>query len=127
MSHSVLIIEDDDILRDIYSLKFRLEGFTVLSAADGVEGLEKVARSMPDIILLDMLMPRLGGLDFLRRFRSLDNCGDTVILVASNKSTDDMIAEAMRLGAADYLIKSKLTPDEIVTHARKHLTGTRSA
>lgn len=123
MSPHVLIVEDDDILRDIYSVKFELEGFAVTAAEDGIAGLEQAALQQPDLIILDMLMPRLGGMEFLRRIRAKHGHLHAKILVASNKSNAESIAEAKSLGAADYLIKSQLTPEDIVNRARRHLDG----
>jgi DNA-binding response OmpR family regulator len=123
MGERILIVEDDEILREIYYTKFSMEGFEVSSAADGQEGLAEVEKHQPDLVLLDMLMPKVSGLEFLRIFQSSPNSANAKVLVASNKSSDDMVAEAMALGACDYLIKSKLTPDEIVARAREHLVA----
>jgi DNA-binding response OmpR family regulator len=122
MTAKVLIIEDDDILRDIYTLKFELEGFIVRSAADGKLGLEKVAQDIPDLIILDMLMPHMGGIEFLRNFREDYKNSTTKIIVASNMSSADLITEARQLCVCDYIIKSQFTPEDIVLQARKQLS-----
>jgi two-component system alkaline phosphatase synthesis response regulator PhoP len=121
MGERILIVEDDDILREIYSTKFSMEHFEVYAAADGQEALEQAKAHQPSLILLDMLMPRVSGLEFLRIYHDSAETGKAKVLVASNKSSEDMIAQAMALGACDYLIKSRLTPDEIVERAREHL------
>lgn len=121
MGERILIVEDDDILREIYSTKFALENFEVFAAADGQEALEQAKAHQPSLILLDMLMPRVSGLEFLRIYHDSTQPGKAKVLVASNKSSEEMIAQAMALGACDYLIKSRLTPDEIVARAREHL------
>lgn len=121
MSHKVLIVEDDDILRDIYALKLEMEGFDVETARDGQEGLEKVDKVKPDLIILDMMMPRVDGMQFLQRYRQDKVAPEAKVLVASNKSSPEQVQEAKRLGATDYLIKSQITPDELVEHIRKHL------
>lgn len=123
MSERILIVEDDEILREIYSTKFSMEGFTVYAAGDGQEALEQAKQQQPSLILLDMLMPRVSGLEFLRLFKDSPESTRAKVLVASNKSSAEMIAQAMSLGACDYLIKSKLTPDEIVARAREHLAA----
>lgn len=115
----VLIVEDDDLLREIYGIRLQMEGYDVHTAGDGEEGLEKVVSVQPDIILLDMLMPRLDGLGFLRHYLKLPNRAK--VIVASNKSSQQSIAEAKLLGATDYLIKSQLTPDDLVVQIKKHL------
>ena len=121
MGERILIVEDDEILREIYSTKFDMEGFAVSAAGDGQEALEQAKLHKPNLILLDMLMPRVSGLEFLRMFHDSPEATKAKVLVASNKSSTEMIAQAMELGACDYLIKSKLTPDEIVARAREHL------
>ncbi len=126
MPSRVLIVEDDDILRDIYTVKFEMEGFAVDSAPDGLAGLARVAAQEPDLIILDMLMPKLGGLEFLRRFSADYGSVNIIVLVASNKSDQDLIREARSLGASDYLIKSQLTPDELVARAREHLAARKT-
>jgi len=121
MSQRVLIVEDDNILREMYALKLTMDGFTVDTARDGIEGLEKVAAAKPDLIILDMLMPRLDGLQFLARYNQRPPDQRATVLVASNKSSTEQINKAKQLGAAEYLIKSKLTPDDLVVHVRKYL------
>ncbi len=123
MSERILIVEDDETLREIYSTKFDLEGFTVFAAGDGQEALDQAKQQQPSLILLDMLMPRVSGLEFLRLYNDSPEARKAKVLVASNKSSAEMIAQAMALGACDYLIKSKLTPDEIVARAREHLAA----
>ena len=123
MGHRVLIIEDDEVLRDIYSLKFEMEGFDVATATDGQAGLEQVEQHQPQLIILDMLMPRLGGIEFLRRFRDQYPESPAIILVASNKSNTETVTAAKKLGAAEYIVKAQLTPEEIVHRARLHLDG----
>ena len=121
MAERILIVEDDEVLREVYSMKFELEGFEVQAASDGQEALDQARSHHPHLILLDMLMPRVSGLEFLRIFQNSPEAGKVKVRVASNKSTPDTIAQAMALGACDYLVKSKLTPDEIVARAREHL------
>lgn len=121
MSKRILIVEDDDVLREMYSLKLTMDGFTVDTARDGIEGLERVAAAKPDLIILDMLMPRLDGLQFLARYNQDPTDQRAIVLVASNKSSTDQITKAKQLGAAEYLIKSRLTPDDLVAHVRKYL------
>jgi CheY-like chemotaxis protein len=116
---SVLVVEDDDTLREVYATKLDIEGFRVDTAADGAEGLSKALDQPPDIVLLDMIMPRLTGLQFLEHF-GLDRHPRVKALVISNHSAPAAIERAKALGAADYLIKSNYTPAQIVEHIRLH-------
>jgi DNA-binding response OmpR family regulator len=114
----VLIIEDDELLREIYATKLEMEGFTVHTASDGMEGLEKAKAIGPDIILLDMIMPRMTGLEFLAAYQ-LPSRAKTVVM--SNKSSTKEINQAKALGVIDYLIKSQLTPQDIVVRVNEYL------
>lgn len=118
----IMVVEDDETLRDIYALKLTLEGFEVETAADGQDALERVGKVRPDLIILDIMMPRLDGLQFLRLYGA-GRKPRAKVLMASNKTLKPEIDEAKRLGASDYLIKSQVTPDQLVEHVRKHLTG----
>jgi DNA-binding response OmpR family regulator len=101
MLPKVLIVEDDDIIREIYALKFALEGFAVDSAENGQVGLQKVNEFEPEVILLDMMMPVMSGLDFMQ---ALKNTRDTLpdVIVFSNVSVPKQVDAVMRLGAKDY-------------------------
>jgi DNA-binding response OmpR family regulator len=121
MKH-ILVIEDDELLREIYATKLELEGFDVATAVDGLDGLEQATSREPHMILLDMVMPRMTGLEFLRAYQPQMLHPRVVTLVMSNKSTAHDINQAKALGVLDYLIKSQHTPDDIVTRIRKHLS-----
>lgn len=120
MKHKILVVEDDETLREVYALKLSMEGFEVGTAADGLEGLEQAKQLSPDLIILDMMMPRMDGIEFLRVYSS-ESGGSAKVLVASNKTISQEIDEAKRLGASDYLVKSQITPDELVMQVRKLL------
>jgi DNA-binding response OmpR family regulator len=121
MKPRILIVEDDEVLREIYALRLGMEGFEVATAIDGVDGLTQVDQIHPQLIILDMLMPRLDGLGFLQRYYGATPPGEGIVLVASNKSSSRHIAQAEKLGAVAYLIKSHLTPDQLVTYVHKYL------
>ena len=121
MNKRVLVVEDDETLREIYALKLEMAGFEVETAGDGVEALERVRLAAPDLIILDMMMPRLDGLQFMRRYARLRLPLAAKILVASNKTLRTEIEEARQLGASEYLVKSRITPDDLVAHVYKHL------
>ncbi len=126
MSKHVLIIEDDELLREIYATKLDLEGFAVTTARDGMEGLELATANEPNVILLDMIMPRMTGLEFLRAYRPSVLHPRVATVVMSNKSSVREINQAKALGVLDYLIKSQHTPDNIVDRIRALLEHTSS-
>lgn len=120
---NVLIIEDDTVLRDAYATALTLDGYHTTTARDGEEGLERAEKDKPDLILLDMLMPKLNGLEFLRRFDAPAKHPKTKIIVFSNMSVPSDVKDAMALGATKYLTKSSFTPKEIESIIQEVLAG----
>ncbi len=110
---SILIIEDDSLLQSAYVTVLKANGYRVDAASDGLEGLEKARTSKPDVILLDMLMPNLNGLEFLQKYNMKQTSPLTKIIVFSNMSVPSDVKDAMNLGATKYLTKSSFTPKEI--------------
>jgi CheY-like chemotaxis protein len=121
MAPTVLIIEDDELLREVYAAKFAMEGFIVDTAQDGREGLQKATASRPDLILLDMAMPLMNGLEFLETYRPATRQPQVATVIISNKSTASEINRAKALGVRDYLIKAQHTPDQLVAKIRRYL------
>lgn len=112
----VLLVEDDDIIREVYQLKFELEGFPVAAAEHGAAALAVMEDFQPDIILLDLMMPVMGGLDFLKALRNqLDPAAYPAIIVFSNISEPGEIDAAMKLGVGAYWVKSDYTPERVAT------------
>lgn len=121
MMTKVLVIEDDELLREVYSTKLAMEGFNVETAVDGEEGLNKARSIEPDVILVDMLMPKMTGLEFLQAYRPHALKRRVTTIVISNKSSPKDINQAKTMGARDYLIKSQHTPQDIVAKVRAYL------
>lgn len=115
----VLVIEDDDILRQAYITKLQMEGFSVDSASNGREGLKKAQANPPDIILLDMLMPNMDGLEFLKEYDLKKKHSKVKVVVFSNASMPGTVKAAIELGASKYLTKASFTPNEMVTTVKE--------
>jgi len=109
----VLLVEDDRFLRRACEASLRQLGLTVTTAADGEEGLRLARSERPDIILLDMLMPKLSGLEVLRALRSDEATRSMPVLILSNSSREEDIAEVTRLGVSGYFVKSNLSLQEL--------------
>ena len=109
----ILLVEDDRHLRRACAESLRQSGFTVIAAADGDEGLRAAGKEAPDLILLDVLLPRLSGLAVLREIKADPTTREIPVLVISNSSKPQDIAELMRLGAVDFLVKSNLSLVEL--------------
>ncbi len=119
---TILVIEDDPLLSKMYEAKFVNGGFNVIKAADGEEGLKVSLASHPDFILLDVMMPRLSGIDMLEILRK-DAWGAHVpVMVLSNLSETQEGDKAKALGVKEYLVKANFTPSEILEKVKAYLT-----
>lgn len=120
-THKILIVEDEDMLRNAYSSVFKIEKFQVETAENGQVALQKVTHNCPDLIILDILMPIMDGFTFLENAKAMEVISGTKILVLSNLSDPDTIAKATKLGANRHLIKSSLSPGQLVANVRELL------
>ena len=109
----VLLIEDEKEVAELYRLKLSLDGYTVITAENGEEGLEKAFSEKPELIFLDIKMPKMDGFEALKKLRSSEKTKNVPILVLSNFDEQDLIEKGMTLGANEYLIKSQFTPEGI--------------
>ncbi|HEY8677400.1 MAG TPA: response regulator [Candidatus Dormibacteraeota bacterium] len=109
----ILMVEDNPDLVDLYRLKLQLEGYRVAVAADGAAGLELARSLRPDAILLDVHMPRLDGLQMLAALRADEATRAVPVVMFSDDDSQEVIAEARRLSAAAYLVKSRLLPSGV--------------
>jgi DNA-binding response OmpR family regulator len=117
----VLLVEDDVALREIYSARFTAENFEVASAGDGEEALAKALKEKPDIIILDIMMPKISGMDVLDILRSTPETKDTKIIIMSALSQSSDIEKGKELGADAYLVKSQTTLSDVVEKANEVL------
>jgi len=109
----ILLIEDDKILRRACEASLKKRGFTVLTAVDGEEGLQQARIGAPNLILLDMLMPKLSGIETLEALKKDEQTRDIPVVILSNSSLDSDVQKATALGAAGYLVKASLSLQEL--------------
>lgn len=109
----ILIVEDDLPLRMAYDVILKREGYTIMRAKDGKEGLEKAEEFKPDLILLDLLMPTVDGLTFLEKYDVVKKHPDVKVIVFSNLNHADQIERAEKLGANRYIVKSSVSPSQL--------------
>jgi DNA-binding response OmpR family regulator len=112
---SLLIVEDDVFLADLYRTKFELEGFEVYVAYDGEKGLELSVKKNPDIILLDLILPKMNGFVVLENLKKNSKAKDIPVILLTNLSQKADVEKGLALGAKDYLIKAHFMPSEVVT------------
>jgi len=117
----VLLIEDDTFLGNIYKTKFELEKFKVVVATDGVAGLDMAKKKKPDIILLDVLMPKMDGFTVLENLKKDKNLEKIPVILLTNLGQKDDVEKGLELGAVDYLIKAHFKPSETVDKVKNVL------
>ena len=118
----ILVVEDDQFLRDLIVRKLEDESFEVLQAVDGEEGLRDAKENKPDMVLLDLILPGIDGFEVLRNMKSDKEISDIPIIILSNLGQRDDIEQGLKLGARDYLIKAHFTPGEIVARVKEILS-----
>lgn len=117
----ILIVDDDAFLLDMYSIKFKESGFSVEIAQNGEEAIEKVKELNPEVILLDIVMPRLDGFEVLRAFKKDKIAENALLIILTNLGQKEDIEKGLALGATDYIIKAHFTPSEVVAKVKSLL------
>jgi DNA-binding response OmpR family regulator len=117
----ILIVEDDSFLLNMYATKFELEGFKVSTADDGDKGVKMAQKEMPDIILLDIMLPKMNGFEVLRELKANEETKPIPVILLTNLSQKSEIDQGLALGAKDYLIKAHFMPSEVVEKIKKVL------
>lgn len=118
---TVLLAEDDATLAQMFKSYLTGEGFNVLETTDGEETLKVLAVTPPQILLLDLMMPKMSGFDVLEAMRSDEKLKNIPVIVFSNLGQEADIKKARDLGAKDYLIKADITPDKVVEVIKKYI------
>lgn len=109
---TVLIVEDDKVLNNAYQMILERDGHTVQTVFDGQEALIAIKKMQPDVILLDLLMPNVSGIQFLEQFKPEDH-PTTKVIVLSNMGDEKLVDRARELGAHKYIIKAHTTPGQL--------------
>ena len=117
----ILIVEDDPFLMNMYVTKFELENFDVSVAEDGDKGYKIAVKEMPDLIMLDIMLPKADGFEVLKKIKGAEKTKNIPVMLLTNLSQKEEIEKAIGLGAADYLIKAHYMPSEVVDKVKKAL------
>lgn len=120
----ILIVEDDDFLREVYVETLTDEGYIIESAIDGEEGMQKIKQGGYDLVLLDIVMPKIDGLSVIKKINSEGvKPNNKKVIFLTNLDKDEEIKEALALGDG-YLIKSQLTPGDLIREVKLYLAKT---
>lgn len=122
----LLLVEDDVNVAKLYRLLLESRGYAVRHAADGVEGLDAARRERPDLILLDVMMPRMNGITFLQALRDDPALGAVPAVVLSNFREPRLVERAMALGALEYMVKAQTRPEALIGAIPHWLRGERA-
>jgi len=117
----ILLIEDEKMLVEMYVQKFSEEGFEIISVISAEEGLKLAKEQKPDLIILDILLPRKNGVSFLKEWKKDPGISKIPVVALSNYDHPETRKRALELGAKEYIIKTDFTPKEIVEKIKEYL------
>ena len=117
----VLLIEDDKDQILLYQTKFELDGYGFLAAKNGPEGLKLAEQEKPDMILIDLLMPGMDGIEVLEKLKANPATKNTPAIIVTNLDKHEMVEKAMKLGALDFIVKSKIPLRDMMSRIENHL------
>jgi len=120
---TILLVEDDEFLAELYATKLNLEGFEVALATDGEKGLKLIKEKQPDLILLDIILPKMDGFEILKKIKTDKSLKDIPVILLTNLSQKDEVQKGLDLGATDYLIKAHFMPSEVVKKIKQTIGG----
>ena len=118
---SLLVVEDDKFYANIYRVKFAKEGFDTRLASDGDEALRMAREKKPDLILLDLIMPRKDGFETLKEIKADPELKDIRVVIFSNLSQDEDVKRVMDAGAHDYIVKANISLQDMVSRVKGYL------
>lgn len=123
MAQSILIVEDELPLRQALKMKLEKEGYKVIEGTNGEEGLELAKTQRPSLILLDIMMPKMNGLDVLKGIKSNAILGSVPVIMLTNLPEESARTKVEELGGSEYLVKSNIPIEELVTKIKGYLAN----
>lgn len=114
----VAIIEDDMAIVQMYRTKFETEGYDVATAPDGTAGLQLIEQFQPDIVLLDLMMPNMNGLDMLKALRATADGREAKVVVLTNMGDTETATKVYKMAADDYIVKAEMTPKQVAERVK---------
>lgn len=122
----VLIIEDDSILAMAYNKKLTKSGFEAINAYDGEEGIKLLKEHHPDLVILDIMMPKKDGYEVLDEMKNDDRLKNTPVIIATNLSSGEELENAIELGVGEYYLKTNVSIDDLVNRIGEMIGDTSS-
>lgn len=113
MKGKILIVEDDISLFNIYSTELRIKGYDVINVADGLSAKSKIIEYKPDLVMLDIMLPGMNGLNILQEVKEDPETANVPVVMLTNYGSEDNVKKALEAGAADYIMKYKILPAEL--------------
>jgi len=117
----ILLIEDEELIIRLLSKKLAAIGYDVSLAMNGEEGLEKIKQIAPDLILLDIVMPRMGGFEVMAEMKKDEKIANIPVIIISNSGQPLELEKAKELGAVDWLVKTEFDPKEVAEKIQKYI------
>ncbi len=117
----ILVVEDDNFYRKIYKKKFEVGGYEVETAENGIEGIEKMKGFKPDLVFMDLMMPKMDGFEMMKKVMEDDEIRHIPVIALTNLSTADDAKEVVKRGARSVIVKSDSDPEEVLAEAKKML------
>ncbi|MBI5621608.1 response regulator [Candidatus Falkowbacteria bacterium] len=124
---TILLVEDDAFLAGMYKTKFEMEGFAVVTADDGLKGFQLAKDKKPDVILLDILLPKMDGFEVLDKIRASKDTSAIPVILLTNLGQKEDVKKGLERGANGYLIKAHFMPSEVVQKIKSVLAGNIAA
>lgn len=118
----ILLVEDDPLILKIFTTRLNADGYQVLTAENGQDGLDKAFAEKPDVIVLDIMMPKVDGFGVLEKLRSTAPTQQIPILVYSNLWQEEEVARAKQMGATEFIVKANISPTEMVNKIKQYLS-----
>jgi DNA-binding response OmpR family regulator len=118
---SILLVEDDTFLSSMYKTKLEIEGYQVYAALNGESGLKMAQEKKPNLILLDIILPKMNGFEVLEKIKSDKNLKHIPVIMLTNLGQKEDIKKSFKLGANEYLIKAHFLPSEVIEKVKKFL------
>ncbi len=118
----IAIVEDDTAICQMYRIKFETEGYQVETAGNGQIGLKLIEEMQPDIILLDLMMPIMGGEEMLSKLRKTDWGKDLKVIILTNMGESEIPSSVKKMNVTDFILKANMTPRQVADAVKKHLS-----